>query len=178
MLDTDKTLNQSNERVIVDYKAFLDSNYSEACSLEKLNKGSRSRSSDSDSDSDSGSDSDSDSLSTNSSKADDSEKDAFVALLGKIPESRGVNTMEDLLLLSPPRMPAYGLKSKRWGWVLIENLTTVPASDVPFETLQVDPVTKSLVKSLVAGHQNGGMDDDFDDVVRNKGKGLVMMLHG
>lgn len=86
--------------------------------------------------------------------------------------------MADLLLLSPSRMPAYGLKSKQWGWLLIKNLTTVSASDVPFQSLQVDPAMKSLVKSLVAGHQNGGMDDDFDDVVRNKGKGLVMMLHG
>jgi hypothetical protein len=75
-------------------------------------------------------------------------------------------------------MPAYGLKSKQWGWVLIENLTTVPASSVPFNSLQVDEATKALVKSLVAGHRNGGMHDDFDDVVKGKGKGLVMMFHG
>lgn len=174
-------MNQSNERVVVDYKAFLDSNPYEASDLEKLKKGSRLRSSRSDSDSDSESDSDADSdssSSTISSKTGDGEKDAFDALLGKIPERRGVNTMEDLLLLSPPRMPAYGLKSKRWGWILIENLTNVSESEVPFQSLQVDLRTKSLVKSLVAGHQKGGMDDDFDDVVRNKGKGLVMMLHG
>ncbi|KAI8666899.1 ATPase-AAA-core domain-containing protein [Fusarium sp. Ph1] len=158
----------ANERVVVDYKAFLDSSPSEASSLENLGKGSPS----------SGSDSDSDSSSAKSSGADDGEKDAFAALLGKIPKKHGVKTMEDLLLLSPPRMPAYGLKSKQWGWVLIENLTPVEASEVPFRSLQADPSTKSLVRSLVVGHQNGGLDNDFDDVVRNKAKGLVMMLHG
>lgn len=166
--NADQMLNQSNERVVVDYKAFLDSSPSEASPLENLGKGPRSRSSDSDSDS----------SSANARNTDDGGKDAFVALLRKIPERRGVNMMEDLLLLSPPRMPAYGLKSKQWGWVLIENLTPISASEVPFRCLQVDPVTKSLVKSLVAGHQSGGMDNDFDDVISTKGKGLVMMLHG
>lgn len=166
MRNADELLNQTNERVVVDYKAFLDSSPSEAPSLENLGKGSPS------------SGSDSDSSTAKSSGADDGEKDAFAALLKKIPERRGVNTMKDLLLLSPPRMPAYGLKSKKWGWVLIENLTPVEASEVPFQSLQADPTTKSLVRSLVMGHQNGGLDDDFDDVVRNKGKGLVMMLHG
>lgn len=161
-------LNQTNERVVVDYKAFLDSSPSQASCLENLGKRSPSL----------GSDSDSDSSTAKSSGPDDGEKDAFVALLKKIPERRGVSTIEDLLLLSPPRMPAYGLKSKQWGWVLIENLTPVEASEIPFRSLQADPSTKSLVRSLVVGHQNGGLDNDFDDVVRNKGKGLVMMLHG
>ncbi len=156
----------------------MDSNPFQASPLENLGKGSRLQSSGPSSDSSSDCDVSSEFGAHSILDAGGGEKDAFVALLKKIPERRGVNTMEDLLLLSPPRMPAYGLKSKKWGWVLIGNLTPVSASDVPFVSLQVDQATKSLVRSLVAGHQRGVMGGEFDDVVETKGKGLVMMLHG
>lgn len=178
---------------MVDYQQFLEMHPNRAHSLEKFAKASRLRcpesALDSDSDSDSDSDLDSDSGSdadldttpeamSNSSSADVGEKNAFNALLTKIPKERGIGELKDLLLLTSPRMPAYGLKSKRWGWVLIENLSLVYKNDTPFDSLQIDPGMKSLVRSLVTGHQSGGTANDFDDVVTNKGKGLVMMLHG
>ncbi|EXF76123.1 hypothetical protein CFIO01_07988 [Colletotrichum fioriniae PJ7] len=169
-----------NERVVVDYKKFISSTYSSPPYLEKFNKRSRGQSTDPGMENSSSSDSDSDSeVSTEEITNTEIEgEDAFVALLENIPERRGVRTIDDLLLLSPSRIPAYGLKSKRWGWVLIQDLTPVSASSVAFDNLQIDEGTKSLVKSLVNGHQNGGMNDDFDDVISNKGKGLVIMLHG
>lgn len=180
---------------MVDYQQFLETHPYRAQSLEKFAKTSRPRRPESDSDSNSGSDSDSDSdldsdtgsdvdldttpdATSNSSITDAGEKNAFNALLKKIPKERGIRELKDILLLSSPRVPAYGLKSKRWGWVLIENLLPVYKNDTAFDSLQIDPGMKSLVRSLVTGHQNGGTANDFDDVVTNKGKGLVIMLHG
>ncbi|KAM0203027.1 hypothetical protein ACHAPI_001197 [Fusarium lateritium] len=171
-----------DERVVVDYHQFVKSHPESAHFLEKLAT-SRSQQTDYDSDlsSDAGSDTDSNSSSDETSistNTEEVERDAFELLLGKIPEKRGIKTLEDLLLLSSPLMPVYGLKSKRWAWALIDNLTDVEKNGTPFQSLKIDEGVKSLVQSLVTGHQNGGMETDFDDVVKDKGKGLVIMLHG
>ncbi|KAM0391890.1 hypothetical protein ACHAQC_006690 [Fusarium culmorum] len=166
-----------NERVVIDYQQFLESVPEAASPLERFDKTSRKSSSDSDSDSSSDSEPDDARADIKLSVGND-KRNAFEALLKIIPKGRGIRTLDDLLLFSSPRMPAYGLKSKKWRWVLIDGLLPVKENDIPFKSLQVDSGMKSLIRSLVKGHQKWGKRKDFDDVVENKGKGLVMMLHG
>lgn len=99
-------------------------------------------------------------------------------LYNRVSERYGMkNGMEDLLVLCPARVPGYGLTAKRWGWMLIDELEPIIPSSNAFESLQADETTKSVIKSLVDGHHSG-VADDFDDVIRGKGKVLVLLLDG
>ncbi|KAI0413977.1 hypothetical protein F5X98DRAFT_390342 [Xylaria grammica] len=104
-------------------------------------------------------------------------KDVFEALLETVQSEYKITEIDDLLVFSPPRIPAYGLKSKRWGWVLIERLEPTRFNVNAFESLQMALATKDLVRALVSGAYSRHADD-FDDIIRGKGKGLVMLLHG
>lgn len=180
--------------MVVDYIGYLKFHTQEAVVLEREGKAKRSRnrharnsddSSDSNSDSDRDSDSDNEESDVNTPsrapgfdlEAESQEKDPFESLRAAVSDKYGVESMDDLLVLCPARMPGYCLTSKAWGWLLIDRLEPVKPSDAAFQSLQIDANTKDLVMSLVRGHQNSDTDD-FDDLISGKGKGLVMLLNG
>ncbi|KAI8719789.1 AAA domain-containing protein [Fusarium sp. LHS14.1] len=82
----------------------------------------------------------------------------------------------DFSLLFPALVPAFGLKNKKWLWILSDQLQDVTWNMAAFETLQLETETKQLVKALVKGHK--ARSTAFDDVVPGKGQGLVFLLHG
>lgn len=84
---------------------------------------------------------------------------------------------ERLLLLFPALLPSFGLKSKKWRWVLADKLQDVEWGKAAFESLQLNPDTKKLIECLVDGHKDS-VNTGFDDVVAGKGQGLIFMLHG
>ncbi|KAI0905481.1 P-loop containing nucleoside triphosphate hydrolase protein, partial [Ustulina deusta] len=173
-----------NERVVADYKSFLDKEPDQAPELVMEAKrrklkgstlhgvGTGTNSSDSSSD-DSGEEEESE-----TNDVGGPEKDRFEILLQTLDGEYNINKMVDLLLLSPAHIPAYGLKTKIWHWVLLEDLKPTNFNDQAFELLQLDPMTKNLVKALVNGAQSHQVDDDFDDAIRGKGKGLMILLYG
>ncbi|RSL63598.1 hypothetical protein CEP54_005146 [Fusarium duplospermum] len=79
-------------------------------------------------------------------------------------------------LLFPALVPAFGLKKKKWLWVLSDQLQDVAWNMVAFDSLQLEKETKHLVQALVKGHKANSTA--FDDVVSGKGQGLVFLLHG
>ncbi|KAF4536857.1 uncharacterized protein LTHEOB_11864 [Lasiodiplodia theobromae] len=169
-----------NQRVVVDYKGYLDYHVHEVVRLEDQGPIRRSKSKTVDSDSDSEDDDTGDPSDTASPEEGDenSDEDVFTQLLNRVSERYDMRggKEEDLLLLCPARIPAYALKAKEWGWVLLDELQEVCSSSDAFDSLQVDADTKSLIKSLVHGHSV--QTDDFDDVIPGKGKGLVLLLGG
>lgn len=84
-------------------------------------------------------------------------------------------TAETFELLFPALIPAFGLKSKAWRWVLTDGLSDVKWNTTAFEALQLEGGTKDLIQALVRGHKSKA---SFDDVVPGKGQGLVFLLHG
>ena len=111
-------------------------------------------------------------------QANGEDYDVFSRLLQKLSARYGMtNGLDDLFILCPARIPGYGLTTKEWGWMLVDNLTEIKHSPLAFESLRIDPEIKSLIEALVQGHQSGD-PDDFDDVITGKGKGLVMLLYG
>lgn len=108
----------------------------------------------------------------------DEEGDAFSRLLKKASSRYDLkNGMDDLFVLCPARIPGYCLATKVWGWMLIDNLKPINHNNLAFESLRIDQTKKSLIQSLVQGHQSADIDD-YDDVVSGKGKGLVILLYG
>ena len=86
-------------------------------------------------------------------------------------------TKDDFELLFPALVPAFGLKSKQWYWVLTDDLHNVSWNTTAFDSLQHDPATKKLMHALVEGHK-GGPGTGFHDLIDGKGQGLIFLLHG
>ncbi|KAI1108790.1 P-loop containing nucleoside triphosphate hydrolase protein [Nemania sp. NC0429] len=83
---------------------------------------------------------------------------------------------DDFNLLFPALIPAFGLKNKRWWWLVVDNLQDVNWNTAAFGALQLEPGTKDLVQSLIRGHKHKSIM--FDDVMSGKGQGLIFLLHG
>ncbi|KAK4149527.1 hypothetical protein C8A00DRAFT_46877 [Chaetomidium leptoderma] len=79
---------------------------------------------------------------------------------------------EDFNLLFPALVPAFGLKSKDWRWVMADGLRDVVWNSTAFQSLQYDQGTKDLVHALIRGHKRG-LKTGFDDLISGKGRGLV-----
>ena len=80
------------------------------------------------------------------------------------------------LLLADFRVPGYALQTKRWCWFLIDLIKPITFNTGAFDSLLIPQKQKTLVHSLVKTHAGG--NDEFDDMIAGKGKGLVFVLHG
>ena len=83
---------------------------------------------------------------------------------------------EEQALLTPARVRGYSLTNKKWTFFLIEGLSEVRWNTDAFSNLEIDPTIKNYIRSLVESHSSEG--NVFDDVITDKGKGLIMLLHG
>ncbi|KAJ9652347.1 hypothetical protein H2198_008386 [Neophaeococcomyces mojaviensis] len=80
------------------------------------------------------------------------------------------------LLLADHKIPGYALQAKRWCWFNVDLINPIVFNTEAFDSLLLPAKQKSLVHSLVKIHASG--NDEFDDMIAGKGKGLVFVLHG
>lgn len=85
--------------------------------------------------------------------------------------------------LCPPRVVGFYLKGKRWAEVKVSNLNDIEKknNNDEWNHLELQPESKDLIRRLVQSHTSGKKTkNDFriEDFVKNKGAGLVMLLHG
>ena len=91
----------------------------------------------------------------------------------------GVYNDSDDLLVLPPRFLGYATREKLWGQFQVD-LTKPPAGPNRrkfHENLQLDQEYKDLIDALVKSHETG-QSGQVQDMVSDKGKGLVLLLHG
>jgi len=98
-------------------------------------------------------------------------------------------------MICPPRVLGYHLESRTWLELNLGNrkggldhstkrescLTDIAQlkSNVAFERLQLYETQKVLIRDLVRNHSDGTNSKPWvEDIVKNKGKGLVILLHG
>ena len=93
-----------------------------------------------------------------------------------LPEDEKDYITEKDLLLADCKIPGYALQNKRWCWFSVYGVQPVVFNKEAFGSLLIPARQKSLVHSLVKSHAGG--DDEFDDLIAGKGKGLVFTLHG
>ena len=74
-------------------------------------------------------------------------------------------------------IPGYSLELKLWGFFLVKDVTEVAYNDKAFHGLVLQEQSKRLISSLLE-RQNHQQEDDFDDLIQGKGKGLIFLLHG
>jgi len=72
----------------------------------------------------------------------------------------------------------FAMDQKAWVYnVRISLLTEIEWHGDPFRLLQFTPEAKRLVERLVKGFSNRA-EDVYDDIIKDKGKGLIFLLHG
>jgi len=98
---------------------------------------------------------------------------------------------EDLqIMLCPPRVFGYVLQDKQWAQLAVDSLGEIPdenlgnaMSGLYLEGEDNGKVTKDLLYGLVKNHGAGKAKKEnkayeLDDIVAEKGKGLVILLYG
>jgi hypothetical protein len=71
----------------------------------------------------------------------------------------------------------YSFDEKKWGWFNIVRIRDIQFDRNAFSSLILDEDQKKTILSLISSY---GEDDamTFDDIIRGKGQGLVILLHG
>lgn len=113
------------------------------------------------------------------------EYDKFVA---ETPESAWT---KEQFMLCPPRVLGFVLREKQWGQLQVtlvkKNLDDDKLPSFYLNKLKLagndsGSETKDLLMNLVKYHggrrTSKGKDDQVDDIIPNKGKGLVILLYG
>lgn len=83
---------------------------------------------------------------------------------------------DEQCMLATSMVRGFSFSDKRWLDFFIDNLAPADWNMHCFEELVLPGAQKDLVKSLVATHID--QRQTFDDIVKGKGKGLILVLHG
>lgn len=112
-------------------------------------------------------------------EADDTAKTRLVA------EEPNEQAASKDYILYPPRFLGYSTKEKMWGQFAVDYTSNaLPKQKTSFEdNLQLNKKYKKLIIALVEQHEGRHEDTNDDkvqvrDVVKDKGKGLVLLFHG
>ncbi|KAI5785369.1 P-loop containing nucleoside triphosphate hydrolase protein [Pyronema domesticum] len=88
-------------------------------------------------------------------------------------------TVEQLLICSPT-IPGFSLGDKIYLQFAVENIRDIVFNKTAFDSLVLPEKKKSIVKALVETHTKNkqGKKPGIDDIIKGKGQGLVVVLHG
>lgn len=81
------------------------------------------------------------------------------------------------LCLCPPTLPVFTLDEQEWLNVAVEGLSEVEWEKEAFEKLVLQKDKKEMLRKVSQAHAIGA-NKRTDDVIGNKGKGLVMLFYG
>ena len=82
------------------------------------------------------------------------------------------------LLMTSPMMRGFSFTEKHFLEFFVEKLKPIDWNTSCFEQLVLPTSQKELVQALVAEHTQRNASKQFDDIVKNKGLGLILVLHG
>jgi DNA replication protein DnaC len=89
------------------------------------------------------------------------------------------------LVLLPKRLFAYALQDRKFVMLDIANAKSIAQTGDPFKELIISRSHKDMISSLVHAHfekkqmeQLHGFYHTSQDIIHNKGRGLVILLHG
>lgn len=114
--------------------------------------------------------------------------DPFLKAVGEM-EAGFVHTTCDAVgdeetILLPSRVISYVLRDRKWAMLNVQNLRPIMSNSDGFKDLTLPSGHKEMVQALVRSHSmrrdgNATIKDAIEyDVVRGKGRGLIILLHG
>ncbi|KAL4938526.1 P-loop containing nucleoside triphosphate hydrolase protein, partial [Aspergillus oleicola] len=84
--------------------------------------------------------------------------------------------------LLPPTIPGFGFHDKKWNFIPVDDIDEELHWNVEaFDHLVLKSPKKDLIRALVTKHiasSNGNVNGSGNDVIANKGSGLILLLHG
>ncbi|KAH9808825.1 P-loop containing nucleoside triphosphate hydrolase protein [Teratosphaeria destructans] len=83
---------------------------------------------------------------------------------------------DNACILANATVRGFSFAEKKWCDFFVDKLSSPDWNAKCFEQLVLPSAQKDLVRALVATHTK--QRDGFDDIVKGKGKGLIMVLHG
>ena len=83
---------------------------------------------------------------------------------------------EDEALLSPARTGGFSLSEKLTAFFLVDGVDEVDYQERIFDSLMLETTFKKVVLALVKTHDSASTE--FDDLVKDKGKGVIILLEG
>jgi SpoVK/Ycf46/Vps4 family AAA+-type ATPase len=98
-------------------------------------------------------------------------------------------TVEDMALL-PNRIICFALRQRKFANVRVEDISPLQRGSDPFRDLQINPDHKDVIRAVMDQHfkrkdmireaerQKKQVTAQQDDIIRGKGSGLVLLLHG
>lgn len=85
-------------------------------------------------------------------------------------------TDEEYLIASPVVL-GFAFTEKLWLEFTVSGVKEISWNEQAYDSLVLEPKTKSIVKALVESHKYHAAES-IDDVIQGKGKGLIAVLHG
>jgi len=85
---------------------------------------------------------------------------------------------EEELILCSPAVPGFSLSKRLWAEFTVDGCHDIAWSDLPFDALVLPSEKKDLLQALVQQASSESVERKFDDLVEDKGQGLVVLLHG
>ena len=82
---------------------------------------------------------------------------------------------DPFLLLLPRKIHGFNMQNKRWEELEVDRISDVSWNKEAFDTLVIDPFTKTLIKALIMQQL---AKEKGTDVIAGKGQGLIALLHG
>ena len=89
-----------------------------------------------------------------------------------------VSLTDDQCLLANATVRGFSFTEKSFLDFFVEKLSPVEWNDECFEQLVLPESQKETVQALVAEHTSAAQKGAFEDIVKGKGRGLILVLHG
>lgn len=89
---------------------------------------------------------------------------------------KDMDLRDEQLLICANWINGFSLTHKTWGRFFIDGLADIVWNEDAFKKLVIDETRRKLIHALVRSHRQD--DASFDDIIENKGKGLVGLLSG
>ncbi|KAK4450787.1 ATPase, AAA-type, core [Podospora aff. communis PSN243] len=106
------------------------------------------------------------------------QKDAVMLDPSAFSKPKKVQMTEEDYFICQNTTVGFAMDQKAWVYnVRISRLREIEWNGDPFKSLQFTPEAKRLVERLVKGFNNRA-EDVYDDIIKDKGKGLIFLLHG
>ncbi|KAJ6520231.1 AAA family ATPase [Mycena sanguinolenta] len=84
---------------------------------------------------------------------------------------------EEECLLATNILRGFSFAEKKWFLLFIDNFSDIKWNQASFDRLVLPEESKNLILALVSSHLRGD-NSGFDDIIKGKGRGLVILLHG
>ena len=86
---------------------------------------------------------------------------------------------DEQALLAPALVKGFSLDAKAWAIFLVEKATDIEWREDSFSRLEVENEVKKVIQALINSHgKQDTVNGKFNDIVANKGQGLVFLLAG